>query len=365
MSLFTIITILVVVSALFSYINERYVKLPYTIGAMVITMVMCMILTILGWAHPDLTNPLKILISEIEFSTVLLEILLSFLLFAGALHTNFDQLRVHRGPILAFATIGQGYPLVRAGHWLTHLEHDWQSPIWRPFLNALGEAFSVTRYDQRGNGLSDWSVNSLTLEDFTNDLKAVTDQIDQEKFALYGTSQGAPIAINFAIKYPQRVSHLILHGGYAQGRFKRSEAGEAEQGEALITLMKHGWGKLESPFLKAFSSMYIPDGSQQQVESLVELQRLTTSPGNAVSLRKAVDDFDVSALLSKVNVPTLVLHARSDGIHPLNQGRMLAGGIKDAEFILLESANHVILEQEPAWEVLLRELRNFVNMPGQ
>ena len=266
------------------------------------------------------------------------------------------------GTQIAYATTGAGPPLVRAGHWLTHLEHDWHSPVWRPFLDELGRTFAVTRYDQRGNGLSDWSVDDYSLERFTGDLEAVVDAAGLDDFVLYGTSQGAPIAIAYAVRHPHRVSRLVLHGGYCLGRLLRGAA-EREQGEALLTLMRYGWGKEGSPFIKAFTANYIPGGNGEQTQSVVELQNRTTSPGNAVKLRTAVDRFDVTGLLEKVSVPTLVIHARSDGVQPLDQGRKLAADIPGAEFVLLESPNHVILPQEPAWHTLFEAIRDFV-APG-
>ena len=263
---------------------------------------------------------------------------------------------------IAYATTGAGPPLVRAGHWLTHLEHDWHSPVWRPFLDELGRSFAVTRYDQRGNGLSDWSVDDFSLEHFTDDLEAVVDAAGLDDFVLYGTSQGAPIAIAYAVRHPHRVSRLVLHGGYCLGRLLRDTA-EREQGEALLTLMRYGWGKEGSPFIKAFTANYIPGGNDEQTQSLVELQNRTTSPENAVKIRTAVDRFDVTDLLEQVPVPTLVVHARNDGVHPLDQGRKLAADIPGAEFVLLESPNHVILPQEPAWIGLFEAIRGFV-APG-
>ncbi len=264
------------------------------------------------------------------------------------------------GTRLALATTGEGFPLVRAGHWLTHLEHDWHSPVWRPFLDELGRGFRVSRYDQRGNGLSDWSATDFSLERFVEDLEAVIEAAGLETFALYGTSQGAPISIAYAVRNPERVSHLILHGGYVRGRLVRGSVEEREQGEALLTLIRHGWGKQGSPFLKAFSSMYIPDGTTEQIDSLVELQRQTTTPENAANIRAAVDSFDVAGHLESVAVPTLVVHARNDGVHPLDEGRRLAAGIGNSEFLMLESANHTILEHEPAWDVLFSGIRSFV-----
>lgn len=264
------------------------------------------------------------------------------------------------GHEIAYARSGSGPPLLRAGHWLTHLEHDWNSPVWRPFLDELGHEFEIVRYDQRGNGLSDWNLREFTLESCVADLETVADAAGLDRFALYGTSQGVPIAVAYAARHPERVSRLVLHGGYAQGRLVREGLDEREQGEAILTLIRHGWGQPGSPFIRAFSSMFIPDATAEQLSSLTDLQRQTTSPENAATIRNAVDRFDVSYLLGNISVPTLVLHARNDGVQPLDQGRKLAAGIPDAEFTMLESANHVILSHEPAWTVLFAELKRFL-----
>jgi pimeloyl-ACP methyl ester carboxylesterase/DNA-binding winged helix-turn-helix (wHTH) protein len=260
---------------------------------------------------------------------------------------------------IGYATTGHGIPLVRTGHWLTHLEHDWQSPIWHPFLDTLGESFSVTRYDQRGNGLSDWQLREFSLDKCVEDLEAVVEASGLERFVLYGSSQGAPISIAYAARHPKKVSHLILHGGFVRGRMVRSSVEEVAQGEAILTLIRHGWGKPGGAFIKGFASFFIPDSTQEQIDSLVDLQQKTTNANNAVIIRSVIDHFDISALLNQISVPTLVIHARNDSVQPLEQGQSIAAGIKDAEFVMLESSNHVILEQEPAWQVLFSEIRRF------
>jgi len=263
------------------------------------------------------------------------------------------------GTRIAYGVSGSGEPLVRVGHWLTHLENDWRSPIWRPFLDRLNRRFQVVRYDQRGNGLSDWSVADLSLDRFVEDMEAVVGAAGLDRFAVYGASQGVPIAIAYAARHPEKVSRMVLQGGFEKGRLVRGPASEREAGEAIITLIRHGWGRRGSPFIKAFATLFIPQASEEQVESLVELQRLTTSPENAAALRAAVDQFDVGDLVEKVAAPTLVLHASDDGVQPLEQGRMLAARIPGAEFVLLGSANHVILPQEPAWSVLFEAIERF------
>lgn len=264
------------------------------------------------------------------------------------------------GTGIGYAISGDGYPLVKVGNWLTHLEHDWASPIWQPFLGRLGKSFRLLRYDQRGNGLSDWTVGDFSPDRFVEDLEAVVAAAGLDRFALYGASQGVPIGIAYAARHPERVSHLILHGGYEQGRLVRGTASEREQGSAILTLIRHGWGKRDSAFIKAFAAMFIPDGSGEQVDSLADLQRLTTSPENAAALRHAIDHFDVSGILGQVRTPTLVVHARNDAIQPFDQGRRIAAGIAGAEFLQLDSGNHVILPQEKAWPVLFDAIERFV-----
>jgi pimeloyl-ACP methyl ester carboxylesterase/DNA-binding winged helix-turn-helix (wHTH) protein len=264
------------------------------------------------------------------------------------------------GTRIALAISGSGMPLVKAGHWLTHLEHDWQSPIWRPFLDALGGRFQLVRYDQRGNGLSDRTVPSFSLDAFVDDLKAVVDAVGLDRFALYGTSQGAPIAIAYACRHPQRVSALVLQGGYHKGRLVRVTASEREQGEAMLTLVRHGWGKPQSPFMKAFSSIFMPEGTREQIDSLASLQSMTTTSENAAMLRRALDEFEVTSLLGGVSAPTLVLHARDDGVQPLDQGRELAAGIPGAEFVMLDTSNHIIVPGDRAWDELIGTVTDFV-----
>ena len=264
------------------------------------------------------------------------------------------------GTRIAYATSGAGRPLVKAGHWLTHLEHDWQSPIWAPFLDALGSRFQLLRYDQRGNGLSDWDAKRLSLDAFVEDMEAVVDAAGLDRFVLYGSSQGVPIAIGYATRHPGRVSHLILQGGYHQGRLVRSSAAEREQGEAMLTLIRHGWGRPESPFIKAFASIFMPEASRAQIDSMAALQNLTTTPENAAALRRAIDELSVTDLLGKVSVPTLVLHARDDGVQPLDQGRELAAGIAGAEFVMLDSSSHITVPGDRAWDAMIGAIERFV-----
>jgi DNA-binding winged helix-turn-helix (wHTH) protein/pimeloyl-ACP methyl ester carboxylesterase len=261
---------------------------------------------------------------------------------------------------LALAAVGAGPPLIKVANWLTHIEYDWESPIWAPLLHQLAVHSRLIRYDGRGNGLADRDVTEISFQAFVRDLKTVVDAANVERPALLGISQGAAVAIAYAVQHPERVSKLILFGGYAQGRNKRSSAAEAEMAQAFLAIMRHGWGDEHSAFMKAFSSVFFPNGSPQQIKWLVDLQRITTSAANAVRIRNACDDIDVVDLLPQVQVPTLVLHCRHDNVAPLEQGRLIARAIPRARFVTLESDNHIVLAHEPAWPKLVGEIQAFL-----
>jgi DNA-binding winged helix-turn-helix (wHTH) protein/pimeloyl-ACP methyl ester carboxylesterase len=261
---------------------------------------------------------------------------------------------------LALACVGDGPPLIKVANWLTHIEYDWESPIWSPFLHQLAERCRLIRYDGRGNGLADRDVNEISFDAFVRDLGTVVDAMPLERSAFLGISQGAAVAIAYAVRNPERVSKLVLYGGYAQGRNKRGTAAEVEMAAAFLSIMRHGWGDEHSAFMKVFSSVFFPNGSPQQIKWLVDLQRITTSAENAVRIRTTCDDIDVVNLLPQVRVPTLVLHCRHDNVAPLEQGRLLASSIPHARFVTLESENHILLADEPAWAKLVSEIEAFL-----
>ena len=268
--------------------------------------------------------------------------------------------RTADGINLALASVGTGAPLIKVANWLTHVEYDWESPIWLPLLQHLAERCRLIRYDGRGNGLADRDVADISFAAFVRDLEAVVAAAEVERPAFLGISQGAAVAIAYAVLHPQRVSKLILYGGYAQGRNRRGSAAEAEMARAFLAIMRHGWGDEHSAFMKAFSSVFFPNGSPQQIKWLVDLQRITTSPENAARIRNVCDDIDVVDLLPKVQVPTLVIHCRHDNVAPFEQGRLIARSIPHAKFVTLESDNHVVLAGEPAWPKLVDEIATFL-----
>lgn len=261
---------------------------------------------------------------------------------------------------IAYAVVGEGLPLVKAANWLNHLEFDWQSPIWRHMFAELSRDHQLVRYDERGNGLSDWEVDDISFDAFLRDLEAVVDAIGLDRFALFGISQGCAVSIAYAVRYPERVSQLILYGGYALGWAKRSKQ-EKERGNAVVELIRQGWGQDNPAFRQIFTSQMMPDATAEQMQWFNELQRNTTSPENAARLRLTVGEIDVVSLLPKVTTPTLVMHARQDAVAPFDGGRKLAAMIPHARFVPLESANHLLIESEPAWPRFLAEIRNFLD----
>ena len=261
---------------------------------------------------------------------------------------------------IAYATAGSGPPLVRAPHWMSHLEYDWHSPIWRHTLLELCREHTLVRFDQRANGLSDWDVDEVSFDAFVNDLAAVVDAPKLERFPLFGISQGCAISIAYAVSHPERVSHLILYGGFARGGEKRGSASVRDKAVAMRTLIQHGWGQDNPAFRQMFTSSFLPGGTAEQWDWFNELQRISVSPENAVRLRETNDNIDITELLDQVTVPTLVMHCRGDGIVPFSEGRRMATMIPGAKFVALEGENHLILEDEPAWPLFVEEFRNFL-----
>jgi pimeloyl-ACP methyl ester carboxylesterase/DNA-binding CsgD family transcriptional regulator len=264
------------------------------------------------------------------------------------------------GARLAYAIHGRGPPLVRAATWLTHLEYDWESPVWRHWLEQLGERFTLVRYDERGCGLSDRDLGDLSLERWVADLETVVDAAGVERFALLGISQSGPVAVAYAVKHPERVSHLVVYGSYARGRKRRGDEAQSRQADLLRNIVEVGWERPTPVFRRVFTSLFLPRGNPEQMEWFDELQRNTTTAEIAAALRRAREEVEVTALLPRVQVPTLVIHANGDALVPFEEGRLLAGGISNARFVPLEGCNHILLEDEPAWPAFLAAIDDFV-----
>ena len=265
------------------------------------------------------------------------------------------------GAQIAMASVGRGPPLLRTAHWLSHVEQDARSPVWTHWLEALSQDHTYIRYDQRGCGLSDRSPPSNSLETWVEDLEAVVEAQGLKKFQLFGMSQGGAIAIAYAARHPGRVSRLVLFGAYAKGVLRRDATAQArEEAETLVTLIRLGWGRDNPAFRQVFTSQFIPDGTREQHQWFNDLERISASPENAVSIVEALYQIDVSAEAASLDVPTLVMHSRNDARVPFEEGRQLAALIPSARFVPLESRNHVLLPVEPAWAHFLGEFRSFL-----
>lgn len=262
---------------------------------------------------------------------------------------------------LAVAASGNGSPLVKTANWLNHLEYDWRSPVWSPMLRLFAARFRLLRYDERGTGLSDWHVPEISFEGFVRDLETVVDQRGLDRFALLGISQGAAVAIAYAAHHPDRVSRLVICGGYATGWRKRADADEIARREGLTSLIRHGWGQDNPAFRQVFTSLLMPDATAEQMQSFNELERRSTSPENAVRLANVFAEIDVSELLERVTAPTLVLHSRDDASIPFEQGLRLARSIPNARFVALDSRNHLVLSHEQAWDRYMEEVCAFLD----
>jgi DNA-binding winged helix-turn-helix (wHTH) protein/pimeloyl-ACP methyl ester carboxylesterase len=264
------------------------------------------------------------------------------------------------GTAIAWATSGDGPPLLRAGHFLTHLDFDRRSTIWRPLIEALEARFALTRYDQRGTGMSETEVSDFSLDRLVEDLGAVADAAGLDRFPIFAASQGVPISLAFAARNPGRVTRMVLYGGYAQGRSVRGNAEDEAQAEAILTFVRQGWGRAGSPYLQAFETTYMPDATTAQLAEMAELQRASATAETAAALRQAIDRFDVRHILGEVRVPVLVLHAADDAVHPLAQSRLIAARVPGAELRVLPGRNHVPLPHDPAWEAMVAETVAFL-----
>jgi pimeloyl-ACP methyl ester carboxylesterase/DNA-binding CsgD family transcriptional regulator len=271
--------------------------------------------------------------------------------------------RTSDGIQLAWAEAGSGPPLVKAANWLSHLEYDWDSPVWRHWMRFLSGHFRYIRYDERGCGMSDRQTGDLSRQRWLADLESVVEAAGpSEPFALLGISQGAAVCVAYAVRHPERVSALVLYGGYARGWTHRPAAPGRSQYQAIIELARTGWGKENPAFRQVFTSRFIPGGTPEQTDWWNDLCRKTTTPEIAAELLQARADVEVMDLLSSVRAPTLVLHARDDQCCPIAEGRLLASGIPDAEFVELESDNHILLEQEPAWQRFRETVLEFLGV---
>jgi pimeloyl-ACP methyl ester carboxylesterase/DNA-binding CsgD family transcriptional regulator len=275
-------------------------------------------------------------------------------------HIRFCKSR--DGAQIAMTAIGRGPPLLRTAHWLSHVEHDARSPVWTHWLSELSRDHTFIRYDQRGCGLSDWSPPSMSFDSWVDDVEAVVEAYGLKRFPLFGMSQGGAIAIAYAARHPERVSHLVLFGAYARGVLRRDiTEQQRDEAETLVKLIRLGWGRDNPAFRQVFTSQFIPDGSREQHQWFNDLERISASPENAATIVETLYQLDVTAEAERIRVPTLVMHSREDARVPFEEGRQLAALIPSARFVPLEGRNHVLLSNEPAWTRFLDEFRAFTS----
>lgn len=265
------------------------------------------------------------------------------------------------GTRLAYSQAGCGPAMLEVATWLNHLEHDWKSPVWGPRLAELTAHYALTRYDSRGCGLSERKVENFSFEASLRDLETVVDAAGLKQFILLGCCQGTGVAIAYAAHHPDRVSHLILYGAFARGQLKRNPTPQdIDEANIMLKLVELGWGRDNPAFRQVYTATFIPESKPEQYRWFSDLQRLSTSPENAIGLIRGFSTMDVSDLLPEVRSPTLVLHARNDSRVPFAEGHLVAGSIPNAEFVPLESRNHILLDHQPAWRQFFTEIERFV-----
>jgi pimeloyl-ACP methyl ester carboxylesterase len=269
--------------------------------------------------------------------------------------TSFDGVR------LAYATSGTGTPMVMSASWLTHLEHQWRSLAWKPWLEHFSGRHTLVRYDSRGSGLSDREVDEFSFELWIRDFEAVIDAAGFDKFCMLGTCQGGPVAIEYAARHPERVSQLVLYGTYARGLLMRPEIPlQAERAQVLHDMLRLGWGQDSQALLQVWASLFQPGGGIEHLRSWSEHQRCSTSAENAARLYQTTFEIDVQVSARRIRCPTLVINVEHDALVPLEEGRRLANLIPGARFATLDSINHMLLPEEPAWQQMVREVEAFL-----
>jgi pimeloyl-ACP methyl ester carboxylesterase/DNA-binding CsgD family transcriptional regulator len=267
--------------------------------------------------------------------------------------------RAPDGVRIAYAVHGSGPPLLVSTCWLSQLQYDWESPVWRHFLRDLGRFATVIRYDERGHGLSDWEVDDHSLAARIGDLEAVADDAGFDRFALMAMSQGGPPAIEYAVRHHERVTRLLFYGSSA-ALLHDPTPQELELFDVFDQMVRVGYGRVDSVFRRVFTSLMIPGATEEQMRWLDDLQAVATSAENAYAARLGRAYADTRHLLPGLDLPTLVLHSRGDQVTAFKKGRYLAATIPGARFVTLESNNHIVLGDEVAWPVFVREVEAFL-----
>jgi pimeloyl-ACP methyl ester carboxylesterase/DNA-binding CsgD family transcriptional regulator len=267
---------------------------------------------------------------------------------------------------LAYAKVGKGPPLVKVGNWMSHLEYDWNSPVWQPWLENWSRFHTFYRYDPRGCGLSDWSVSNFSFDALVSDLEAVVDAARLEQFDLFSMSQGGCVSIAYAAKHPERVRKLILYGGFLQGSLSENPTPEVlEDAEFQLKLFKLSWGNENPAYRQVFTTFLIPEGTPEQFAWFNNLQFVSTSPANAMEVQRIFSMVDVREPAKNIRAPTMVVQAKHDAMVPFELGRQTAAHIPGARFVVLNSKNHVLMKNEPAWPYFWNEFYSFLGVAAE
>jgi class 3 adenylate cyclase/pimeloyl-ACP methyl ester carboxylesterase len=269
------------------------------------------------------------------------------------------------GVRIAWASVGKGMPMLKAPNWMNHIEYEWQSPFWRPMIDGIAEVCRLVRFDQRGNGLSDWDVETISEDAMLADMEAVAKAADLQRFALFGGSQGCCFSIRYAVEHPEQVSCLVLRGGYMRGRLKRPNLDQQHLYESLRAMIQDGWGSPNPVFRHFFTSSFFPDAAPEIAENFDELQRIATSPQNALRIWDMLNHVDVTDLARQVRAPTLVLHCSGDRVAPIEEGRLMASTIPGAAFVELPGNNHTPTAGTPAFDQFMVEMAAFLAQYNQ
>lgn len=250
---------------------------------------------------------------------------------------------------IAYALSGEGPPLVRSGTWLTHVHHDWESPIWTHWLRFMSERHTLVRYDPRGCGLSQTDVATITFDDWVADLEAVVDRLELESFPLFGMSQGGAVAAEYAIRHPERVTQLTLYSPLVTGWHGRTSSG-ARQWQSMEQLVLEGWGEANMAFPSMFANLFLPDSPPDTRQLYAELQRKSASKEVASRLMNVLGGLSVYKRLKEIRVPTLVIQiAREQAADP-RSAMGIASEIPGSQFVSINSSNHILLGDEPGWQ---------------
>jgi len=264
------------------------------------------------------------------------------------------------GTQIAYASVGEGLPILKAPHWLNHIEYEWDSPVWGAFLNEFAKQNRLVRFDQRGNGLSDWEPERISHDAMLEDLEAVADAAGLERFVLFGMSQGGSTAVRYAVKHPDRVTAIVIFGGYLRGRLHRGDPAEQKYCETGTIMIREGWGSNNPIYRNFFTSAFLPDAPREVQNSFDELQRICTNTENALKIWHMNNDIDVVDMARQVRVPTLVMHIRGDRVVPISEGRLIARTIPGASFVELPGNDHVAIEGQPCFDQFFDEMRAFL-----